>query len=139
MNYLSEQKFFSHLAAGEKQRQEGKFHAAELLFGQALTVAQSDRDTSVSDRALVLQHLATLYYESGRTSDAEETYRRICTMWERERGAYHPAVALCLEVLAEINRAQGKTAEAQTIRARAKSIWDRLMSKDSAGQAQAVA
>lgn len=134
MNYLTEQRLFSCLSAGEKARQEGNYGTAEVFYRRALAIAEASTELDVSDHALVLQQLANMYCEIGRSNDAEEIYRRICHIWERARGAENPALALSLEALAVIHRTQGKHDEAISAKQRARQIWNRLLKIDSEAQ-----
>ncbi len=137
----------SYGKAGVKAYQKGNYPEAEKQFAAALKEAEGfgPQDPRV---AVTLTHLAALYYNQGKYTEAEPLYKRALPIVEKalgpeDQGKYaeaeplvkralaifenalgpeHPDVAASLENYAALLRETGRSAEAAKLEARAKAV-----------------
>ncbi len=109
--------------AGTRASERGEFDRAEAEFLQARMCAE---ELGAPDLRLsmALSELGTLYAESGRDEEAENSLRQAAAVQEQVLGHDHAQVAATLERLAALFRMTGRYEESITALERALAIRD---------------
>jgi tetratricopeptide (TPR) repeat protein len=100
---------------GDLSTAEGRFRAALGYAGAACSDG--------ARRACVLYQLAMLAEQTGRSTDAEQLYRRALADEETALGQHHPYIAMILRAYGRLLDRGGRPDEAAALRARAETIW----------------
>jgi hypothetical protein len=111
------------LAAAESASRDGNRSRAELLYRQAIAMAER---LSEQERVTSLIHLADFYARNQEYAKAEPLYRESADIYERTFGPRNFIGAMCLRSLGEVLEALGKEAEAQTVKTRVTEILGAL-------------
>jgi tetratricopeptide (TPR) repeat protein len=112
--------------AGARAYQEKQFAKAEQFLAAA--VEEAERFGPQDSRlAQSLDHLARLYHDQGKYTEAEALYQRTLAIVEKVRGPEHPDVAASLNNLAWLYQEQAKDAEAEAFYQRALAIREKAL------------
>ena len=83
-----------------------------------------------SDVATQLNNQAQSLYNQRKYDEAEQLFRRVLEIDEKDLGADHPDVAACLNNLAILQKTQGKYIEAEALYRRALSILEKQYGRE---------
>ncbi len=113
--------------AGYYLRQRAQYTKAELLYQQALTIAEKVFGPDHLNVATICNNLGLLYKKQGRYTQAEPLYRQALAIREKVLGPEHPDVAMGLNNLAVLYVNQGKYTEAEPLYQQALITCEKLL------------
>jgi tetratricopeptide (TPR) repeat protein len=111
----------------EVYRAQGRFDAAEPLYGRALGIRENTLGPDDLDLGVSLNNVAALYQDQGRFTEAEPLYRRALGIRENALGPDHPDVGASLNNIALLYRTQGRFTDAESLYRRALQIAERAL------------
>ncbi|MEZ4619204.1 MAG: tetratricopeptide repeat protein [Caldilineaceae bacterium] len=88
-------------------RLQGQYPQAEILYRQALAIAEAAAATDAYAVATALNGLGVVYKYQGRYDEAEPLYRRALQLTEQAVGSDHPDVASIYHNLGGLEHARG--------------------------------
>ena len=94
------------------------------------TVIKKQSSHVQSDVATQLNNQAQSLYTQGKYDEAEQLFRRVLEIDEKDLGQDHPDVAACLNNLALLLKTQGKYIEAEALNRRALSILEKQYGRE---------
>src|SRR6266487_3269958 len=112
--------------AGYYLRQRAQYTKAELLYQQALTIAEKVFGPDHLNVATICNNLGLLYKKQGRYTQAEPLYRQALAIREKVLGPEHSDVATILNNLASLYHDQGMYAQAEPLFKRVQAIDEQL-------------
>jgi len=99
---------------GTELQQQGRYSEAEQAFNAALEAARLASQADAGTPS-ILNNLAFLYQDTGRTWVAETRYRRVVSLLENAHGNRHPVLAVPLANLASLYVEQGQPGPARRL------------------------
>jgi tetratricopeptide (TPR) repeat protein len=115
--------------AGWYLQEQALYTQATPLLQQALTMVERSLGSDHSDLGGILDNLALLYRDQGRSEEAEPLLQRVLAIYEQALPPEHPYTATTLENYAYLLRKMNRPREAHPLEQRAKAIRTRLSSK----------
>lgn len=109
---------------------DGDTVAADQLFHQALTIAETKLGPNHPDTAGTLNNLGALLEQEGDYAIAEQLFRRTLSICEKTFGPDHPRTASSLDNLAGVLAAEGNYGDAERLYRQALSISEKALGQN---------
>src|SRR5215470_8084332 len=119
-------------------RGAAKYDEALPLAERVLEIRRRVLGPSHREVALVISHLAGLYFDKGEYGKAEPLYERALAIWEKSPGPEHPDFALCLISFANLYNFKSDYANAEPLYRRALNILEKSLGPEHPDVATAL-
>jgi tetratricopeptide (TPR) repeat protein len=113
------------------QHIQGEDAEAEGSASRAVQVIQDARGPQDPEITQPLERLARLYNDEKKYPQAEQTYKRLLAVTEKNEKLQGVRIVMILDELIKVLAAQGKLAEAEPYYLRSIEFWDRTPQKDA--------
>jgi len=121
--------FYSTLSSMQHlQGEDAEAEASALRAVQVIADARGPQDPEIMEP---LQQLARLYGDERKYPQAEQTYKRLLAVREKDDGPKSVRIVMILDELIKLLQAQGKLAESEPYCLRIVEFWDQTPQKDA--------